>query len=101
MDGLDANFDALDQCRIEVTGQVGPMAAAADGLPADVGADAFGGLDGAGALANAVNSLTQSFGGEIDQASKKLEQVGVALQAVIDNVRATEQQTAETLTPAG
>lgn len=101
MDGLDANFEALEQCRIEVTGQVGPMAAAGDGLPADVGADAFGGLDGAGALANAVNSLVQGIGGEIDQASSKLEQVGVALQAVIDTVRATEQDTAATLTPAG
>jgi hypothetical protein len=101
MDGLDANFEALDQCRVEVTGQAGPMAAAGDGLPADVSADSFGGLDGAGALANAVNSLAQAVGGEIDQASSKLEHVGVALQAVIDGVRATEQSTTDALTPAG
>ena len=101
MDGLDANYEALEQCRVEVTGQVGPMAAAGDGLPADVSADGFGGLDGAGELANAVNSLAKTAGDEIDQASTKLEHVGVALQAVIDSVRATEQCTAESLTPAG
>lgn len=101
MDGLDANFEALDHCRVEVTGQAGPMAAAGDGLPTDVSADAFGGLDGAGALANALNSLVQSVGGELDQAGTKLDQVGVALQAVIDNVRATEQNNADSLTPAG
>ena len=99
MDGLDANFEALDQCRVEVTGQTGPMAAAADGLPADVSADSFGRLAGAGALADAVNSLAGTVGGEIDSASTRLDQVGTALQAVIDTVRETEQENAQSLAP--
>jgi hypothetical protein len=101
MDGLEVDFEALEQCRIEVAGQPGPMASAADGLPAGVSADSFGGLDGAGALADAVNALAGTVGGEIEQASARLEQVGGALQAVIDSVRETEQNNAQSLTPAG
>lgn len=101
MDGLDVNFETLEQCRVEVTGQAGPLAAAGDGLPADVGADVFGGLEGAGALAQAVNSVSQSVGDEIECGSDRLEQVGIALDAVITSVRETEANNAQSLVPAG
>lgn len=101
MSGLDVNFEALEQARMEVDGQVGPMAAAGDGLPADVDAGAFGGLNGAQALTDAVHSLAGSLGGEIDNASKRLEQVAVALDAVISSVRETEENNAQSLVPAG
>jgi methyl-accepting chemotaxis protein len=100
MDGLDANFEALEQCRMEISGQVGPVAAAADGLPSGITADAFGGLQGAGAFAEAVNALAGGIGGEIEQASKRLEQVAAALDATISTVRETEQNNAQSLAPA-
>lgn len=99
MTGFIVNIEALEQCRTEVSGQVGPMAAAADGLPAGVSAGSFGDLDGAGKLADAVNAFTEAVGIEIDKASERLGQVGVAVEAVIDSVRGTEQNNALCLTP--
>lgn len=101
MDGFDVNFEALEDCRTEVAGQVGPMAAAADGLPTGVSAGSFGGLDGAGALADAVGSLVETVGGEIGKASARLEQVAAAVEAVIDTVRGTDQNSAHLMTPVG
>jgi hypothetical protein len=99
MTGFIVNFEALEQCRTEVSGQVGPMAAAADGLPADIGAGSFGDLDGAGKLADALNTFAEGVGVEIDKASERLAQVGVAIEAVIDSVRGTDQNNALCLTP--
>jgi hypothetical protein len=99
MTGFIVNFEALEQCRTEVSGQVGPMAAAADGLPAGVSAGSFGDLDGAGKLADAVNAFSEAVGIEIDKASERLGQVGVAIEAVIDSVRGTDQNSALCLTP--
>lgn len=100
MDGFTVNFEALEQCRTELSGQAGPMAAAADSLPAGVGAGSFGDLDGAGALADAVNAFSEAVGTEIDKASERLAQVGVAVEAVIDSVRETDRVSARCLTPA-
>lgn len=100
MDGFSVNFEALEQCRTEVAGQAGPMAAAADGLPAGVGADWFGDLEGAAALADAVNHVADTAGIEIGKASERLEQVGAALEGVIDSVRETDQNSARSLAPA-
>lgn len=99
MTGFIVNFEALEQCRTEVSGQVGPMAAAADGLPAGVSAGSFGDLDGAGKLADALNTFSEGVGAEIDKASERLAQVGVAIEAVIDSVRGTDQNNALCLTP--
>ncbi len=101
MGGFTVNLEALEQCRTEVSGQVGPMAAAADDLPAGVGAGSFGDLDGAGKLADAVNAFSEAVGVEIGAASERLSQVGVAVEAVIDSVRGTDQVNARCLTPAG
>jgi chorismate synthase len=100
MDGFTVNFEALEQCRTEVSGQAGPMAAAADGLPAGVGAGSFGDLDGAGKLADAVNAFSEAVGVEVGKASERLTQVGGAVEAVIDSVRATEQNNVRCLAPA-
>jgi hypothetical protein len=100
VDGFDVNLEALEQCRTEVAGQVGPMAAAADDLPAGVSAGAFGDLDGAGALAEAVNGLLQTVGSEIDTASGRLERVAAAVEAVIDTVRGTDKNHAHVMAPA-
>ena len=100
MDGFNVNLEALEQCRTEVAGQVGPMASAADGLPAGVSASAFGGLDGAGPLADAVNNLVETAAGEIGTASARLEQVAAAVEAVIDTTRGIDQNSACLLTPA-
>jgi high-affinity Fe2+/Pb2+ permease len=100
VDGFNVDLEALEQCRTEVAGQVGPMASAADGLPAGVSAGAFGSLDGAGALADAVNGLVESVAGEIGTASARLEQVAAAVEAVIDTTRGTDQNSACMLTPA-
>jgi hypothetical protein len=100
MDGFTVNFEALEQCRTEVSGQAGPMAAAADGLPADVSAGSFGDLEGAGKLADAVNAFSEALGVEIGKASERLNQVGGAVEAVIDSVRATEQNNVRCLAPA-
>lgn len=99
MDGLDANFEALEQCRMEISGQVGPMAATGDDLPEGFAADAFRGLDGGGAVAEAVNALAKNVGGEIDQASSRLDQVAAALDAAINSLRETEQNNAQSLAP--
>ena len=99
MSRFTVNIEALEQCRTEVSGQVGPMAAAADGLPAGASAASFGDLDGAGKLADAVNAFTEAVGAEIDKASERLGQVGVAIEAVIDSVRGTDQNSALCLTP--
>ena len=99
MSGFTVNIEALEQCRTEVCGQVGPMAAAADGLPAGVSAGSFGDLDGAGKLADAVNTFADAVGIEIEKASERLGQVGVAVEAVIDSVRGTDQNSALCLTP--
>jgi hypothetical protein len=100
MDGFTVNVEALEQCRTEVAGQAGPTAAAADGLPTGVSAGSFGDLEGAGALADAVNALVETVGGEIDQGSTRLTQVAAALEGVIDSVRATDQNGARALAPA-
>ncbi len=100
MGGFTVNVEALEQCRTEVSGQVGPMAAAADGLPASVSAGSFGDLDGAGKLADAVNAFSEAVGVEIGTASERLAQVGVAVEAVIDSVRETDQNNARCLVPA-
>jgi high-affinity Fe2+/Pb2+ permease len=100
VDGFNVDLEALEQCRTEVAGQVGPMASAADGLPAGVSAGSFGGLDGAGALADAVNGLVETVGGEIGKASALLEQVAGAVEAVVDTVRGTDQNTACVMAPA-
>lgn len=100
MGGFAVNIEALEQCRTEVSGQAGPMAAAADGLPAGVGAGTFGDLDGAGKLADAVNAFTEAVGAEIGAASERLAQVGVAIEAVIDTVRETDRTNARCLVPA-
>jgi hypothetical protein len=100
MGGFAVNIEALEQCRTEVTGQVGPMAAAGDDLPAAVSAGTFGDLDGAGKLADAVNNFAEAVGVEIGKASERLSQVGVAVEAVIDSVRGTDQNSALCLTPA-
>jgi len=100
MDGFTVNFEALEQCRTEVSGQAGPMAAAADGLPAGVSAGSFGDLAGAGALADAVNAFSDAVGVEIGKASERLTQVGAAVEGVIDSVRATDQNNVRCLTPA-
>jgi hypothetical protein len=101
MGGFTVNLEALEQCRTEVSGQVGPMAAAADDLPAGVSAGTFGDLDGAGKLADAVNAFSDAVGAEIGKASERLAQVGVAVEAVIDSVRETEQANTLCLTPVG
>ncbi len=101
MTGFIVNFEALEQCRTELSGQAGPMAAAADGLPAGVSAGSFGDLDGAASLADAVNAFSEAVGVEIDKAGERLAQVGVAVEAVIDSVRETEQANALCLTPVG
>jgi hypothetical protein len=100
MDGFTVNFEALEQCRTEVSGQVGPMAAAADGLPAGVSAGSFGDLEGAGALAGAVSAFSEAVGVEIGKASERLAQVGAGVEAVIDTVRGTDQNNARCLAPA-
>lgn len=100
MDEFTVNFEALEQCRTELTGQAGPMASAADVLPAGVGAGTFGDLAGAGALADAVNAFSDVVGTEIGKAAELLTQVGVAVEAVIDSVRATDQNNVRCLTPA-
>lgn len=100
MDGFSVNLEALEQCRTEVAGQAGPMAAAADGLPIGVSASWFADLDGAAALADAVNAFTETVGGEIDKASERLAQIAAALEAVIDSVRETDQHGARVLAPA-
>lgn len=100
MGGFTVNLEALEQCRTEVSGQVGPMAAAADGLPADVGAGSFGDLDGAGKLADAVNAFSEAVSVEIGKASERLDQVGTAVEAVIDSVRESDLNSARSLTPA-
>jgi high-affinity Fe2+/Pb2+ permease len=100
VDGFDVNLEGLEQTRTEVAGLVGPMASAADGLPAGVSAGAFGGLDGAGALADAVNGLVETAGGEIGTASARLEQVAAAVEAVIDTVRGTDKNHACVMAPA-
>jgi hypothetical protein len=100
MDGFTANFEALEQCRTEVSGQAGPMAAAADGLPAGVSAGSFGDIEGAGGLADAVNAFSEAVGTEIGKASERLTQVGTAVEAVIDSVRETEQNNVRCLAPA-
>lgn len=100
VDGFDVNLEALEQCRTEVAGQVGPMASVADELPAGVSAGAFGGLEGAGALADAVNGLLQTVDGEIGTASTRLEQVAAAVEAVIDTVRGTDKNHARVMAPA-
>lgn len=100
MDEFTVNFEALEQCRTEITGQAGPMAAAADDLPAGLSAGSFGDLEGAGSLADAVNAFSEGVGVEIGKASELLTQVGVAVEAVIDTVRGTDQTNALCLTPA-
>jgi hypothetical protein len=100
MGDFTVNFEALEQCRTELSGQAGPMAAAADGLPAGVSAGSFGDLDGAASLADAVNAFSEAVGVEIDKAGERLAQVGVAVEAVIDSVRATDQNNVRCLTPA-
>lgn len=100
MSGFTVNIEALEQCRTEVSGQVGPMAAAADGLPAEVSAGSFGDLDGAGKLADAVNAFSEAVGVEIGAASERLTQTGTAVEAVIDTVRETDLNSALCLTPA-
>jgi uncharacterized protein YukE len=100
MDEFAVNFEALEQCRTEMSGQAGPMASAADELPANVGAGAFGDLEGAGALADAVNAFSQTVSAEIGKAAGLLTQVGVAVEAVIDSVRETDQTNVRCLTPA-
>lgn len=100
MGGFTVNVEALEQCRTEVSGQVGPMAAAGDDLPAGVSAGSFGDLDGAGELADAVNAFSDAVGIEIGKASERLTQVGVAVEAVIDSVRATDQNNVRRLVPA-
>ena len=100
MDGFTVNYEALEQCRTEVSGQAGPMAAAADGLPAGVSAGSFGDLDGAGGLAEAVNAFSEAVGIEIGVASERLTQAGAAVEAVIDSVRGTDQNAVRCLTPA-
>ena len=76
------------------------MASAADGLPSGVSADSFGGLDGAGALADAVNGLVGTVDDEIGKASAQLEQVAAAVEAVIDTVRGTDRNHARLMAPA-
>ena len=100
MDGFTVNFEALEQCRTEVSGQTGPMAAAADGLPGGVSAGSFGDLEGAGQLADAVNAFSEAVGAEIGAASERLTQVGAGVEAVIDSVRGTEQNNVRCLAPA-
>ncbi|OLF07013.1 hypothetical protein BLA60_29610 [Actinophytocola xinjiangensis] len=100
MDGFTVNYEALEQCRTELSGQAGPMAAAGDGLPTGVSAGSFGDLAGAGALADAVTALSYAARDEIDTASERLTQVGVAVEAVIDSVRETDRDRARSLTPA-
>ncbi len=100
MDEFTVNFEALEQCRTELTGQAGPLAAAGDELPAGVGAGSFGDLDGAAAVADAVNAFSAAVGTEIDKGAALLAQVGVAVEAVIDSVRGTDQNNVRCLTPA-
>lgn len=94
------NIEALEQCRTEISGQAGPMAAAADGLPAGVGAGSFGDLEGAARLADAVNAFADGVGVEIGKAGELLVRIGVAVEAVIDSVRETERTNVRCLTPA-
>lgn len=100
MGGFTVNLEALEQCRTEVSGQVGPMAAAADGLPTGVSAGSFGDLDGAGKLADAVNAFSDAVGVEIGKASERLTQVAAAVEAVIGSVRESDLNSARCLTPA-
>lgn len=100
MDEFSVNVEALEQCRTEMSGQAGPMAAAGDGLPAGVSAAAFGDLEGAGGLVDAVNAFSEAVGVEIGRASELLAQAGVAVEAVIDSVRGTDLNNARCLTPA-
>ncbi|MFI7673141.1 hypothetical protein [Actinophytocola sp. NPDC049390] len=100
MGGFTVDLEALEQCRTEVSGQVGPMTAAADDLPSGVSAASFGDLDAAGELADAVNAFSDAVATEIGAAGERLAQVGVAVEAVIDGVRDTEQNNARCLVPA-
>ncbi|MGB3444783.1 MAG: hypothetical protein WBA97_39100 [Actinophytocola sp.] len=100
MSGFTVNIEALEQCRTEVSGQVGPMAAAGDDLPAGLSAGTFGDLEGAGALADAMNAFAEGVGAEIAAASERLTQVAAAVEAVIGTVRETDMNSARCLTAA-
>nr|WP_189181284.1 hypothetical protein [Microbispora rosea] len=99
MAGFDIHFQALESCRTAVRRAWGQYESLHGGLPdsPDTGSALFGRVDGAAALAEAVDTAYGVLSAETADARTKLKGVERALEAVQDNVRTAHKATSASM----
>ena len=103
MAGFDIHFQALESCRTAVRKAWGQYETLHGGLPGTAGrtagtpAAAFGHVDGAAALAAAVDTAFSTLTAEVADARTKLKKVERALETVQDNVRGAHKATSNSM----
>ncbi|MEV7803887.1 hypothetical protein AB0O28_13140 [Microbispora sp. NPDC088329] len=99
MAGFDIHFQALESCRTAVSKAWGQYESLHGGLPETPGtpAAAFGHVDGAAALAEAVGTAYAALTAETADARNKLKGVERALETVQDNVRTAHKATSTSM----
>ncbi|WP_328855629.1 hypothetical protein OHB01_16935 [Microbispora hainanensis] len=99
MTGFDIHFQALESCRTAVRKAWGQYESLHGGLPETPGARAadFGHVDGAAALAAAVDTAYSALTSEAADARTKLKGVERALETVQDNVRTANEATSTSM----
>ncbi|MBX6385162.1 MAG: hypothetical protein IRZ07_19695 [Microbispora sp.] len=99
MAGFDIHFQALESCRIAVRKAWGQYESLHGGLPEAPGTPAavFGHVDGAAALADAVDTAYAALTAEVGDARTKLKGVEQALESVQDNVRTANKATSNAM----
>ncbi|MEU7877329.1 hypothetical protein [Microbispora bryophytorum] len=99
MAGFDIHFQALESCRTAVSKAWGQYESLHGGLPETPGtrAAAFGHVDGAAALAAAVDTAYAALTVEVADARTKLKGVERALESVQDNVRTAHKATSTSM----
>lgn len=92
--------DALEQCRVTVSGQAAQFGGLGDGFAkGGVHASIFGKLSASGGLSSAVDGFNTTVGGELAAAESVLHGVERALDAVRHTVADTEQANTRGMTP--
>ena len=97
--GFDIHFQALESCRTAVSKASGQYETLHGGLPETPGtrAAAFGRVDGAAALAGAIDTAFAALTAEVADARTKLKGVERALESVQDNVRTANTATSTSM----
>jgi hypothetical protein len=92
MNGLTADFAALDGCRKTMLGQAGQFGGLADGFSArDIDPSMFGTLPASGALAELAGRVDAGIGAQFSAAERFLRSVERALDAVRQGVADAEK----------